>query len=263
MDIQISQKSGSQNVDSSDGCKSIVRSDVAEVTNLDMSSAQPANLIYVSQQNLTPILQHLQHQQMAIFENINRQQSRSFIKAVVGMILLFLVLLFSVAGGIYWYFQPVETAQKNMAQNLAQYQQNLSKQFSQEINSLQQNYQKDISQIHAQSTMSHQQLLEFVQRLQKEYQEQMAAEENRKIILFQKQEMLEKTVQELTSSLTKSEITILNLREENRKLQEYQVKLQKLAEKQKEEILQLKKQVAEKLSPEELEKIKLERKDDG
>ncbi len=223
---------------------------------------QATNLIYISQQDLAPVLQHFQTQQLVLFQNIARQQNWLFTKSLLGILLLLLLLIAGGAWIVYNHFQPVEQAKKAIAENFAQHQDHLNRQFSREMEGLSQRYEQNLAKVYQHGYEGYQQVLQFLQKLQKDYHEQATTEQSRNLALYQKTETLDQTVQELTKTLTKAELTILQLQEENKKLKQSEAQLKKTIEKQRAEIKQLRQHVAERLSPAELEKLKQDIQDD-
>lgn len=225
--------------------------------NIATPNSSPS-IVYVAPPDLTPILQQFQSQQLNVFSNIAKQQNRSlrwFMVVMIFFLTLVALLAFSV---FYFYFNPIQETQKQMSQNLAEYQGQLQNKFTQQIQEMQKIYEHNTGSLSQESRAGYQQLLEFAQQIQHDYEKELALERDRKNELYHRQETLEQTVAELTTALTKAELSAVQITAENQQLQAKQKELLKNIEKQKEEIRLLRKQAGERLSPLELEKLRKE-----
>lgn len=245
---------------------SLMRSDGSNISttssHLNLQRNSSPSVVYVSPPDLTPILEHFQKQQFAIFHGIAKQQNRALGWMIAG-ILFFLLLAAAIGFAVFhFYFRPVEQVRKSMASDLADYQQQLQNKFKVQLQEMQQTYEHNVGQLSQEGRAGYEQLFGFAQKVQQDYAQELTLEQKRSSQLLHRQEILEQTVKELTISLTKSEATVVQTTSENQQLQDKLKALQTTVEKQKEEIRLLRKQLAERLSPAELEKLRKELQDD-
>lgn len=194
------------------------------------------------------ILESFGKQNLESLEKFSKQQNLTFMKLILCVVGLFTLIAVCLLIGMHYYLKPSKL-DSSLEKNYKIYKNKLLNDFSQHAKRLEHNNNSKLKEIYIQGKQSYQELLNYFLKLQKKY-EKKAIDEHKENLTLQKR------VKELVISLTKAEVNIVKLEALVKKIKSNNKKLQQTNKKYKLEILRLKKRLAERLSPKELELLK-------
>ncbi|NUM36969.1 MAG: hypothetical protein HUU50_20695 [Candidatus Brocadiae bacterium] len=205
----------------------------------------------------------IQEGQLAVLNTISRQQNLFFIKTIFGMVVFVLVFLAALGFLVYYFFRPIESVEKNLSNELDTYKKDISQRFTEQSKNLQENYHSHFQKLYDQGQEGYKELLSFLLKLQKDYEQKILVKQKEELLLQQRSEKQQEKIQELNQSLSKAEWKILELEAQNKELLSKESLWKKEKESYQKEVEYLKKQLQERLTKEELESLKRDLEDGG
>ena len=205
----------------------------------------------------------IQEGQIAVLHTISRQQNLFFLKTIFGMVVFILIFLAGLAAFVYFFFRPIESVEKNLSNELDIYKKDISQKFTEQSKNLQENYHGHFQKLYDQGQEGYKELLSFLLKVQKDYEQKIVAKQKEELVLQQLSEKQQEKIQDLNKSLTKAEWKILELESQNKELLNKESVWKKEKENYQKEVERLKKQLQERLTKEELESLKRDLDDDG